>query len=47
LVTVAVTQEQAEKLIQGFQAGTPYMALLGENTSLKKSAGVSDADLFN
>ena len=46
LVTVAVTQEQAEKLIQGAQAGTPYMALLGPNTSLTKSNGVSDQDLF-
>jgi pilus assembly protein CpaB len=47
LVTVAVTQAQAEKLIQALQSGTPYMALLGPNTSLKQSAGVSDADLFN
>ena len=47
LVTLAATQEQAQKLIQAFQTGAPYMALLGENTSLKQSAGVSDLDLFN
>ncbi|MEI6362402.1 MAG: Flp pilus assembly protein CpaB [Actinomycetes bacterium] len=46
LVTLAVTQIQAEKLIQAFQTGSPYMALLGANTSLKQTAGVSDADLF-
>jgi pilus assembly protein CpaB len=46
LITVAVTQEQAEKLIQGMQDSAPYMVLLGQNTSLKQSAGVGDQDLF-
>lgn len=46
LITVAVTQEQAAKLIQAMQASAPYMVMLGPNTSLKQSAGVSDADLF-
>lgn len=47
LVTIAVDQVQAEKIIQARQSGTPYFALLGDNTTLTPSAGVSDADLFN
>ena len=47
LVTVAVDQLQAEKLVQGIQTGTPYMALLGENTVVHQTAGVNDSDLFN
>jgi pilus assembly protein CpaB len=47
LVTVAVDQLQAEKLIQATQSGQPYLALLGENTTLKQTAGVGAADLFN
>ncbi len=46
LVTVAVDQAQAEKLIHAIQTGSLYMALLGENTTLKPSVGVSDVDLF-
>lgn len=46
LLTVAVDQGQAEKLIHGIQTGQLYLALLGENTTLKPSVGVSNADLF-
>jgi pilus assembly protein CpaB len=47
LVTVAVDQAQAEKLVQGVQTGSPYMALLGANTVAHPSDGVSDSNLFN
>lgn len=47
LVTVAVDQAQAEKLIHGVQAGVLYLALLGENTALEPSAGVNNVNLFN
>ena len=47
LVTMALDQVQAQKLIHGIETGALYMALLGENTTLKPSVGVSDADLFN
>ncbi len=47
LVTVAVDQSQAEKLIHGIQAGVLYLALLGENTALEPSAGVNNINLFN
>lgn len=46
LVTLALDQAQAEKLIHAIQTGSLYMALLGENTTLKPSVGVSDVDLF-
>jgi pilus assembly protein CpaB len=45
LVTVAVDQAQAEKLIHGIQAGVLYLALLGENTSLESSPGVNNINL--
>jgi pilus assembly protein CpaB len=47
LITVAVTQDQAERLIQAMQNSAPYMVLLGEKTSLKENTGVSDQDLFS
>lgn len=47
LVTVAVDQKQAEKLVHGTQNSVLTMALLGETTTLKPSVGVTDADLFN
>jgi len=46
LVTVAVNQVQAEQLIHGAHTGVLTMALLSDSTTLKPSAGVSDADLF-
>lgn len=47
LVTVAVDQTQAQKLVHGIQTGALYMALLGDNTVLKPNSGVSDSNLFN
>lgn len=47
LVTVAVNQEQAQKLVHGSQTGALTMALLGQDTALKPSVGVTDANLFN
>lgn len=47
LVTVAVDQQQAQKLVHGSQTGVLTLALLGENTALKPSVGVTDSDLFN
>lgn len=46
LVTVAVTQEQAERLVHATRTGALHFALLGEGTLLKPSAGVSDLTLF-
>lgn len=47
LVTVAVDQAQAERLVHGAQTGALYMALLGDTTTLTPSKGLSDQDLFN
>lgn len=47
LVTLAVDQTQAEKLIHGTRTGALYMALLSDTTTLKPSNGVNDANLFD
>ncbi|MGN6244747.1 MAG: Flp pilus assembly protein CpaB [Motilibacteraceae bacterium] len=46
LVTVAVTQDQAEKLIHGIQTGTLYFALLNGGSKVQSGPGVKDRDLF-
>lgn len=46
LVTVAVDQAQAEKLVHGAQTGALYLALLSDNTTLKPSAGVTNVTVF-
>lgn len=46
LVTVAVDQVQAEKLVHGVQTGALYLALLSDDTTLKPSAGVTNVTLF-
>jgi pilus assembly protein CpaB len=46
LVTVAVTQAEAEKLIHGIQTGTLYLGLHGTDTSVKITKGVDDRSLF-
>lgn len=46
LVTVAVDQRQAEKLIHGVQTGKLYLALIGDGATLKPSSGVNDLNLF-
>jgi pilus assembly protein CpaB len=45
-VTLAVTQAQAEKLIQVAQAGHPYLALLTNRSTTAPSDGVDDRNLF-
>lgn len=47
LVTLAVDQAQAERLVHGTHTGVLTLALLGEDTTLTPSLGVSDADLFS
>jgi pilus assembly protein CpaB len=46
LVTVAVTQAQAERLVHASRTGALHLALLGEGTALVPSTGVSDLTLF-
>jgi pilus assembly protein CpaB len=47
LVTLAVTQAQAEKLIHGIQTGTLYFALLNSQSDVKPGKGVDDRQLFS
>jgi pilus assembly protein CpaB len=47
LVTVAVTANQAEKLVHGAQTGALYLSLLGEGTSPRAGDGVTDTTVFN
>lgn len=46
LLTVAVTQREAEKLVHGIQTGTLYLGLLGK-LEVKPGAGVDNRNLFN
>ena len=47
-LTVAVDQDQAEKLIQAIRTGDQlYLGLLGEGTEIRKSSGTSDGNLFD
>jgi len=47
LVTVAVTQAQAEALVQGIQTGTLYLGLLNDGSQTAVGPGVTDLTLFN
>ncbi|MGN6333599.1 MAG: RcpC/CpaB family pilus assembly protein [Motilibacteraceae bacterium] len=47
VVTVAVTQEQAERLIHVFNTGTLSFALLGAQSSISADAGVDDLGIFS
>ena len=47
LVTVAVNQLEAEKLIHGIQTGTLYFALLNTQSVVTPSNGVDDRQLFS
>jgi pilus assembly protein CpaB len=47
LVTLAVDQIQAEKLVHATKTGSLYMGLLGETTTLKPSTGVNEQNLFD
>ena len=46
LITVAVTQAQAEVLVQGIQTGTLYLGLLTDTSKVAPGAGVNDRNLF-
>jgi pilus assembly protein CpaB len=47
LVTVAVTQEQAQRLVHATRTGALHFALLGEGTVLSPTEGVNDRTLFS
>lgn len=47
VVTVAVTQAQAERLIHVFNTGTLSFALLGAQSTISPDAGVDDLGLFS
>ncbi|GAA1735454.1 Flp pilus assembly protein CpaB [Luedemannella helvata] len=44
LVTVAVNQAEAERLIQGLNVGSLYLGLLGDSTDVKAGSGVDNRD---
>jgi pilus assembly protein CpaB len=46
LVTVAVTQAEAERLIHAAQTGTLYLALLDEASAIEPGPGVDNNSLF-
>ena len=47
LLTVAVDQADAEKLIYASQSGSLYLGLLGEGAQIQKSGGTTDGNLFD
>ena len=47
LVTIAVTQAEAERLIHSVQTGTLYVALIDSSSTLRPGPGVNDFTLFN
>jgi pilus assembly protein CpaB len=46
LITVAVDQADAAKLVQGIQTGTLYFALLTDSSQVTAGSGVTDRNLF-
>ncbi|CAB5239314.1 unannotated protein [freshwater metagenome] len=46
-VTVAVSDRQAEKLIQASQTGTIQAGLLADSTLVTKSSGVTDKNIYS
>lgn len=46
LVTVAVTQAEAEKLVHAIQTGELYLALVTDSSGVKSGAGVDNKSLF-
>jgi Flp pilus assembly protein CpaB len=46
LVTVAVTQQEAERLVHAAQTGTLYFALLDDTAKIEPGAGVDNNTLF-
>lgn len=47
LVTVAVTQEEAEKLIHALNTGTVSLAQVNDDSKVKPGGGVDNRNLFN
>jgi hypothetical protein len=45
LLTVAVNQSEAERLIEGLSHGTLYLALLTDSVEVNPGAGVDNVDL--
>lgn len=46
MVTVAVTQEEAERLVHAAQTGTLYLALLDDTAKIEPGPGVDNDSLF-
>ncbi len=46
LVTIAVTAQQAERIVHAAQTGSIYLALLGADDSSLTTTGVSDSTLY-
>lgn len=47
LVTLAVTQKEAERLVHGVQSGALYFGLLSGDVQVKPGAGVNDDTIFS
>jgi pilus assembly protein CpaB len=47
VVTVAVTQPEAERLIQATQTGALYFALLTDSSDVKIGPGVTNLSMFS
>jgi pilus assembly protein CpaB len=47
VVTVAVTQDEAERLVHAVQTGTLYLALLDDSTDVRPDLGVTNQSLFS
>ena len=47
LVTVAVTQDEAERLVHAVQTGTLYLALLDDTSDVRPDLGVNNKSLFS
>ncbi len=47
LLTLALTQADAEKVIYASQSGSLYLGLLGEGTQIQTSGGTTDGNLFD
>lgn len=46
LMTLSVTQSEAERLILATQSGTIYFALMNEQSNVSATPGVSDSNIF-
>jgi pilus assembly protein CpaB len=46
MVTVAVSQEEAERLVHAVQTGTLYLALLDDSSNVTSGPGVDNKSLF-